>query len=545
MNWEAPSYGEVEYFDIPNPVRHYFLNYLYQSFEGLPSMIIEKKAQDFDQDLPTKSALCHQIDGIEAECWSRKPDRVNHMLPKIVSDTSIPQEPTLTPIATIIDQIGTSLRHPVMHRDLDVPMSVIKNMLKLPALLGHNQKASEVDLVWRVVREDPTVSNAARDWGCQRALTANRPCATALQVLTRIESLTEEALFKWAKREDLDVVRSSEDSPPRPGTLCWMCPEDGDLRAWFHAFKGNPPAGTYYDTGGENLNHVEVDGRLFSQHDLRYTVLDRARDLRNVLAHERQNIDVGDVRRYALSSILLCVLIDEREIGVEIEVLAEQHLTYRARSDVLYRLKTSSDQGNDSKRYAISRVVAWDNEDGGLARKIFYARRIMSGGPARERRKSEAVGGVGGSSHQCSLAQSRRLGGDAVMRSTDELDELYLSAVKNFVWSASMHRVFKYDHNEDDDDLVEASMQENNLIRERCYPGLDSSASNADSIISTYIGSESPNDSSTMNNEDTTDLTDGSSDTSLTPTFCKQQDTQDTKNWRCIYKPSTNREERF
>lgn len=379
----------------------------------------------------------------------------------------------------------------------------------------------------------------------QRLLTANRPCATALQVLTRLESLTEEALFKWARREDLDVVRSSELSPPRPGTPHWTCPEDADLRAWFHAFKGKPPAGTYNDTGGENLNHVELDGRIFSQHDLRYTVLDRARDLRNVLAHEHQNIDEDDVRRYALSSILLCVLIDEREIGIEIEVLAERHLMYQTRSDVLYRLKAFSDQDNHSRRYAISRVIAWDNDDVGLAKKKFYARRIMSGGPARERRESEALGRVGGSSHQCSLAQSRRLGGDTVMRSTDELEELYMSAIRQFVWSESMHKVFKYDHNEDDDDLVEASMQEDNLIRERCYPGLDSSASNADSTISMNIGSESPNDSSTMNNEDTTDLTDGSSDTSLTPTFCKQQDTQDTKNWRCIYKPSTNREERF
>lgn len=167
----------------------------------------------------------------------------------------------------------------------------------------------------------------------------------------------------------------------------------------------------------------------------------------------------------------------------------------------------------------------------------------MSGGPARERRESEALGGVGGSSHQCSLAQSRRLGGDAVMRSTDELDELYMSAIRQFVWSGSMHRVFKYDHNEDDDDLVEASMQEDNLIRERCYPGLDSSASNADSTISTNIGSESSTDSYLTTSEDTSGLTDGSSDTCLTPSFCKDQDTQDTKNWRCIYKPSTNREE--
>jgi len=165
-------------------------------------------------------------------------------------------------------------------------------------------------------------------------------------------------------------VRSIEDDSPSHRGVRYRCPEDSELREWFHLLKFKPP--------------VDSDGRIFSQHDLRTTVLTRARDLRNTIAHKRNAVGDNDVRRFALTGILLCILIDEQEFGVEIEVLAEQHLRSETRLHVWSRLRHACDDDDDPRRQAILRVFDWNTDDNELAKQQFYARRVMSSGLARD-----------------------------------------------------------------------------------------------------------------------------------------------------------------
>jgi len=451
--WDVPSDEDVKwedkdvkFFDVPNPVRHHFLTYLFLSFEGLPSMISKTNEKGFPEDPPTANEAnegWHQDDGIEARYWFGKPEGTNPVLPMNVSGESVTREPTVTPLGIIIDQIKSSLRHGAMHRDRVVSVSLINHMMKLPALLGYHQKAAQVELVWRVVCEDLTVDKEARDWVDRWALTAKRPCWTNLQVLTRIEALLEEALFKWAKREHMACVRSIDDDSPSHRGVRYSCPEDSDLRNWFHLLKFKPP--------------VDLDARIFLQHDLRTTVLARARDLRNIIAHKRNAVDDDDVRRFALTGILLCILIDEQEFGVEIEVLAEQHLTSETRLHVWSRLRHACDDDDDPRRQAILRVFDWNKDDNELAKQQFYARRVMSGGPARERIDAEAFRQI------ASDKEVRDVIGDAPSRAdverhlqTFQFDKIfYDSAIRLFVRCASMHENLKRDDPEEDNSTQE------------------------------------------------------------------------------------------
>lgn len=219
-------------------------------------------------------------------------------------------------ISTVLASAHEKLRQAAMHRQGTLTMDDLCAVMRIPEILQDHQRAAQVRQVFKVVRGDRTVDEHARSVTEKLILSPNKaPCTTFLEVHTKIESMQEEACFRYWRRE------LSEGGPENDKTR----PENGDLRDrnkdWYFA-----PLQPCFDFEEKFLEHSDLDGRLFSNTTLRRQVLGIARNLRIAVAH-RLIVDRKSLRHWALNGILLALLVDEREVAIMIEAVAEGFLT--------------------------------------------------------------------------------------------------------------------------------------------------------------------------------------------------------------------------
>ncbi|KAF6218250.1 hypothetical protein HO133_006212 [Letharia lupina] len=372
----------------------------------------------------------HLPDRIEPEYWVEFFKYAGKLLPCDAYD--LPADMSRSLIPYIFEKADT-LRHITNHRDRTLYLWTLTEVMKIPRILKDYQRADEMNLVFRVVREDPSVDEYSRSVVQKFVLTADKPCTTYLQISLRVESLMEEGIFRYAKRENPEFLKEKG----------WCVPEDADLRDWFWAWT-SPPFQPAFDRDGENLALTDVDGRLFSQHDLRNQVLDGARDLRSSTAH-RDELDEWSLRADAWNGILLMKLCDDQEQAVLIEAYAEAFLTERSILDVLSRLEKDSANDDSVRRDAIVRVNEWSSSGcDPYAKQIFYARkRVRANGTLLKQGRWWDVDHHNGESSTCQMISSGSRKAQRPRRDSDELCALHQSAVEAFVFADSMHPALK------------------------------------------------------------------------------------------------------
>lgn len=193
--------------------------------------------------------------------------------------------------------------------------------MRLPHLLNDWQRASEVEQVFQITKNDTAVEDETRQkietlWYCPVA-----PDVSAIQVATHILRLQEETCYRWSKSDS--------------NTYGSTTPEQVEFQN-FRFFWG---MGVHDVRPSPNLEDCEdIDGQLFSHGQLRCKATKDGRELRDAVSH-RHVIEDWHIGRYAQSGIVLALLCDDRENALEIEIIAEQWLTKKSRAQVLARLQ--------------------------------------------------------------------------------------------------------------------------------------------------------------------------------------------------------------
>ena len=261
----------TEYFVAPNPLRHYYLNFLLKTVENCIHAVAQKTfgkklaSREWKQDklgLTEFSRHAYRYntsrfidkdwpnaDTVEVEDWIFFFNRMHHELPKGTLAGSLPSNM----VSTVLASAHENLRQAAMHRQGSMTMDDLLDVMRTPELLQNHQRAEDVRQVYKVVCGDPTVDEHPRSVIEQLILSPNRPpYTTFLEVHTKIENLQEEACFRYWRRE------LSEGNPEGRRKH----PEDMDLRDRYHNWY-YAPFHPCFDCEEKILDLPDVDGRLF------------------------------------------------------------------------------------------------------------------------------------------------------------------------------------------------------------------------------------------------------------------------------------------
>ncbi|CAF9939851.1 hypothetical protein IMSHALPRED_001656 [Imshaugia aleurites] len=344
------SISEIKYGQLPFRTRHYFYTYVQQILEATCVRYAREHLRTYLEDLEWKKRylVCPlgelspdrrvwrdwlAEDELELESWMRLLEKCAEMrcikLPK--------------GSGRILESV-MDLRNAAVHREKSLHREKSEKLgfeelslaMKFPGQLGDSKGKSEIDDAFRYVTEDPTLDQDARA-SVEQAMYTPRPCTTRYKLLARLQTLLEATCFKNAMRRIPAVLSKHE----------WDMPEKIELQDW-------PDHFWRYEIQHDSSTNGVFPG--MHPHTLMDLLWGARHDIRNVAAHRSPISDDGLIAQVH-RAMNICILQDDWEQAVEIEVLAEMYCTGNSRAQVLRRLGSVIREGKIDSPYERERRV--------------------------------------------------------------------------------------------------------------------------------------------------------------------------------------------
>ena len=286
------------------------------------SLVISKREQGFDFQVDLANLPWGDIDRIELKDWQDLFGKLYMEQPKFPNNCC---------------SSGASLRRLrdyIVHRQYDqsgynnFPKGVFAAFLRVPEMLQDWKRAEEVDrIISAVLGERHVELEEKREINGLLSDPCTRPCERMLQVCRIIESLCEQASFRYAVTDDR-AIKSQKG---------WACAEDCELTICDDEWRLEGKY-TYYKTD-TYFEHNGDDFRFMHQ-NLHAACLEWLREMRITIAHKR-TLHSRRLQLYIRCAIVYAILLHDFDRAVEIEIAAERYFEQCSRKQVLSRLYES------------------------------------------------------------------------------------------------------------------------------------------------------------------------------------------------------------
>ena len=329
----------IKWLQFPFRTKHYFLTYIQKILEATCLRYARENLRFYLEDpnwkkfhllFPSGEYPDDRLvgkdwlgdDEIELEYWMRMfADRVP------------------MPRSEVIFGSVVCLRNATVHRgdrgDLDFEGLVYA--MALPTFLGVAKEESDMIDAFKYIMEYSNLDDETKT-SVEEAIYTPQPLTTHYQALARIQYMLEESCFDVAARRIPHVLTAKG----------WHIPERVEFQNWHEVFK---QAGIENDESAARLFPGLHPGCLLNLHwSARF-------DIRNIAAH-RLPLPDGQLIMQAQRAINIAVLQGDWRRAIEIELLAETHLTKRSRAQVLERLEGVYRNGGVESAYERERRVA-------------------------------------------------------------------------------------------------------------------------------------------------------------------------------------------
>lgn len=334
----SDSINAIKYSNLPFKTKHYLLTHIQYILEATCLRYARENLSSYltDPEWKKKNLLFssseYPPDRHVGRDWLAEDEMELESWMKMFAQRTMPKSQRI--FQSVVD-----LRNVAVHRgDRDeLKFKELSSAMEFPKLLGDSKGESEITNAFRYVMQDSTLDEDTKA-SVEKAMYTPRPCTSHYRVLDRIQTLLEETCFN-------NAVRNIPAALTEKGCTSF---EQIELQNWQDIFRS------------AQLIHDDAANDIFPDiHPFQLsTLLGGARiHIRNTLAH-RSPLSDGKLVTQVHRAINICILQNDWDQAVEIELLAEGYFTKLPRQSVLERLEDVYQNGKIETPYERRRRVA-------------------------------------------------------------------------------------------------------------------------------------------------------------------------------------------